>query len=163
MHRVPMMSKGRTAVLVFDAYPLAAVLLGELAGETSGRVLADAIALGDASVSVTNLAEVVDLVARLAAADPADVLDTVELWVDAGLNVRPLSWETAGRAASLRAVHYHRTRCAVSLSDCVAVALAHELGATLVTSDQPMVAVAVAAGVRVNPIADSRGVTPVIP
>ena len=147
-------------MLVFDAYPLAAVLLGEPAGKASGQILADALARGDAHVSVANLAEVVDLVARLASADAADVLDAVELWIDAGLHVRPLNWETAARAASLRTTHYHRTRCAVSLSDCVAVALATELGATLVTSDQPMVTVAVASGVRVKPIPNSRGVSP---
>ena len=149
-------------MLVFDAYPLAAVLLGEPAGQTSGRILADSLAMGEASVSVSNLAEVVDLVARLAFADPADVLDTVDLWVEAGLNVRPLSWDTAARAASMRAVHYHRTRCAVSLSDCVAVVLARELGATLVTSDQPMASVAVAVGVQIKPIPNSRGVSPVV-
>ena len=149
-------------MLVFDAYPLAAVLLGEPAGQTSGRILADALSLGEASVSVSNLAEVVDLVARLAAADTADVLDAVDLWIDAGLQVRPLTWETGAHAVSLRAVHYHRTRCAVSLSDCAAVALASELGATLVTSDQPMVTVAIAVGVQIKPIPNSRGVSPVV-
>ena len=147
-------------MLVFDAYPLAAVLLGEPAGQTSGRILADAIADGEAYVSLSNLAEVVDLVARLASADAADVLDAVELWIDAGLRVVPLTWATAAQGASLRAAHYHRTRCAVSLSDCAAVALAHELGAALVTSDQPMATVAAAQGVRVRPVPDSRGFSP---
>lgn len=147
-------------MLVFDAYPLAAVLLGEPGGQTSGQILAGALARGEANVSVSNLAEVVDLVARLSSADPADVLEAVDLWVDAGLQVRPLTWDTAAIAASLRAAHYHRTRCPVSLSDCVAVALAHELGATLVTSDRPMATVAIALAVEVTPVPDSRGVSP---
>ena len=147
-------------MLVFDAYPLAAVLLGEPAGQVSGRILTEAIAAGEACVSVNNLAEVVDLVARMASADVVDVVDAVELWIDAGLQVRPLTWETGVLAASLRATHYHRTRCAVSLSDCAAIALAYELGATLVTSDQPMATVAVASGVLLQPIPDSRGISP---
>ena len=147
-------------MLVFDAYPLAAVLLGEPAGRHAGRLLVDAMAAGSAVVCAANLAEVVDLVARASGADPADVLDAVELWLDAGLVVEPLTWPVAAAAASLRATQYHRTSCPVSLADCAAVALAAHGGAQLVTSDRPMARVAAARGVSVVPVADSRGRLP---
>ena len=154
------MPGGRLLVLVFDAYPLAAVLLGEASGRAVGRLLVDAIAQGEAAVSAANLAEVVDLVARAAMVDPVDVLDAVELWVDGGLRVEALTWELAARAASLRAVHYHRSRCPISLADCAAIALAEHLRASLVTSDQPLAQVAALNGIDVVPVPDSRGTVP---
>lgn len=147
-------------MLVFDAYPLAAVLLGEPAGRHTGRLLVDAMATGSAMVCATNLAEVVDLVARASGADPSEVLDVVELWLDAGLIVEPLTWPVAAAAASLRAAYYHRSSCPVSLADCAAVALAAHGGAQVVTSDRPLADVAAARGVAVVPVADSRGRLP---
>ena len=148
--------------MVFDAYPLAAVLLGEDAGRAVGRLLVDAMAQGEAAVSAGDLAEVVDLVARAAVVDPADVLDAVALWVDGGLRVEALTWDLAARAASLRAVHYHRSRCPISLADCAAAALAEHLRASLVTSDRPLAQVAALNGIDVMPVPDSRGTVPSI-
>jgi predicted nucleic acid-binding protein len=143
---------------VFDAHPLAAVLLGETAGLASGRLLADSGL--DASVCALNAAEVVNIVARRSAATPTQVVEGFGRWLEAGLHVVPLAWSRAARAAELRTIHYHRTRCAVSLPDCGAIALAEQLGAELVTSDPAMLRVARAEGVAVLPVPDSSGRTP---
>jgi PIN domain nuclease of toxin-antitoxin system len=141
---------------IFDAAPLAAVLLGETGGLASGRMLADP---GHA-VCAVNAAEVVDTVSRARRQPARVVASAVQLWIDAGLRIVPLDWSRAVRAAELRSTHYHRTRCAVSLADCGAVALAEQLGLELVTADAPMIRVARSIGVEVIPVPDSSGRTP---
>jgi predicted nucleic acid-binding protein len=153
------MPNGRSdGMRVFDAYPLAGLLLGEPVGLASAQLLAENPA--GAAICAVNAAEVVDLLVRRRPADPADVAGWFDLWFDAGLRCVPLEWDLAQRAASIRAVHYHRSHRAVSLADCSAIALAEELGAELVTSDAAMVRVAQAEGVAVLPVADSSGRTP---
>ena len=63
-------------------------------------------------------------------------------------------------ATSLRADHYHRTRAAVSLADCICVATAISLDTDLATTDSALAAVARAAGVEVIALPDSAGVIP---
>jgi PIN domain nuclease of toxin-antitoxin system len=140
-------------LLIFDAYPLVAVLLGEPAGPAVAALLAES--RGESGVSTINAAEVVDGVARSRQVDAHDVASTIDLWVEGGLTIFDLDWACASRAAALRAGHYHRTRMPVSLADCTAVALAEELGATLVTSDAPMLRLAREIGVSVHALAKS--------
>ena len=143
---------------VFDAYPLAAILLGEPAGLASAQLLSQESTA--AAVCAVNAAEVVDLLVRRGEADQADVAGWFDLWFDTGLRCVPLEWERAHRAASLRAMHYHRTRSAVSLADCTAIALAEALDAELVTSDAAMARVARLLDIDVVPVPDSSGRTP---
>ncbi len=141
---------------IFDASPVVAALLGEPAGLFSGRMLADP---GHAMCAL-NVAEVINRVSRFTGAPTSKVAAYVDLWIDAGLWIVPLDWSRAQRAAELRSVHYHRTRRAVSLADCGAIALAEQLGEELVTSDLAMIHVARAEGVAVLPVPDSSGRTP---
>ena len=99
---------------IFDATPLVALLLGEPGGLVSGRMLEHP----GHSICALNAAEVVDAVSRTRGESAQRVESVVQLWVDAGLRIVPLEWARARRAAELRSVHYHRTRCAVSLADC---------------------------------------------
>lgn len=145
-------------MLVFDAYPLAAVLLGEPAGEPVARLLSSS--LEAARLGAINAAEVVDLVARARAVEPGQVSAAIDLWAEGGLRVVALDWPRAQRAAELRATNYHRTRSPVSLADCAAVALAEHLGATLVTSDGPMLRIARSVGADIHAVADSTGSIP---
>lgn len=138
-------------MLVFDAYPLAAVLLDEPVAEAVAPLLGES--LGESSVAAINAAEVVDLVARTSGAGADEVASAVELWVEGGMTVVDLDWALARRAADLRATHYHRTRTSVSIADCTAIALAERLGATLVTSDQALRGVAESTGIEVTFVA----------
>jgi predicted nucleic acid-binding protein len=142
----------------FDAEPLVAVFLGEPGGRISGPMLADNTAKH--AICALNAAEVVNVVARRSGASPNRIIARFEEWVEAGLRVVPLGWDRARRAAELRSIHFHRTRCAVSIADCGAIALAEQLGAELITSDPAMVKVARAEGVEVIPVPDSSGRTP---
>jgi PIN domain nuclease of toxin-antitoxin system len=143
---------------IFDAEPLVAILLGEPGGLVSAPMLADRGT--QHAICALNAAEVVNIVARRSASSPRSVIDLFEGWIEAGLRVVPLGWDRARRAAELRSVHYHRTRRAVSLVDCGAIALAERLGQELVTSDPAMIHVARAEGVAVLPVPDSSGRTP---
>jgi uncharacterized protein with PIN domain len=152
-----MITRG-AAVRVFDAYPLAALLLGETGGRAAQELLSESIA--ESAVSAINVAEIIDLVARSRSVPAAQVVTALEWWRTAGLQVVAVSRATSCRAADLRAQHYHRSRSPVSLADCCAIALAEELGATLVTSDGPMLRIAELIGVRVEAVPDSRGSVP---
>ena len=63
-------------------------------------------------------------------------------------------------ASALRIDHYHRTRAAVSLADCVCIATAITLDTDLATTDPALAAVARAAGVEVIALPDSEGRLP---
>jgi PIN domain nuclease of toxin-antitoxin system len=141
---------------IFDAAPLAAVLLGETGGLTSGRMLAEP---GHA-ICAAKAAEVIDTVSRARGRPARIVASAFQLWTEAGLRVVPLDWSRVERAAELRSTHYHPTRCPVSLADCGAIALAEQFHTELITSDQAMVRVARAEGVAVIPVPDSSGRTP---
>jgi predicted nucleic acid-binding protein len=116
-------------VIVLDAYAVIAYLRGEpAAGEVVSLMQTNAVAL-----TAIGLGEVVDHLARLAGVDEDDVvLDLAELGLHDALAVDA---RTGGQAGRLRARHYHRTRCAVSMADCVAAAIAWDRAESLATSD----------------------------
>ena len=136
---------------VLDAYAVLAYLKGERAGadvkvllRTAGSVLT---ALG--------VAEVLDHLVRLAGADEEDaMLDIAELGLIDGVSVDATIGAAAGR---LRARHYHRTRCQVSLADCVAAEVARSLRQPLATSDPHLLDVCHAEGVAVTVLPASDG------
>jgi predicted nucleic acid-binding protein len=72
------------------------------------------------------------------------------LAVDSGVGV------AAGR---LRARRYHRTRCAVSLADCVAAELARTRRQPLATSDPHLLELCHAEGIAVTVLPGSDGST----
>jgi PIN domain nuclease of toxin-antitoxin system len=141
-------------LLVFDAYPLAAVLLDEPAAEIVTPLLS--ASLSESAVAAVTAAEVVDVVGRTTGARPEDIAAAVEWWVEGGLDVVSVDWRLARRAGGLRATHYHRSRMPVSLADCVAIVLAEELDGTLVTSDPPLLRLAGKIGVTVHPVPDTN-------
>lgn len=61
------------------------------------------------------------------------------------------------RAGLLRARTYHRTTCAVSLADCVAVEAARRHSASLASSDPHLLDVCHAEGVDTIPLPDQAG------
>jgi PIN domain nuclease of toxin-antitoxin system len=114
---------------ILDAYAVIAFLRGEAAAEQV-RALLDS---GEVAVTAVGLAEVVDHLVRLAAADEEDVmLDLAQLGLLEAINVDAAVGAAAGR---LRARRYHRVRCAVSMADCVAAETARGTRRCLATSD----------------------------
>jgi uncharacterized protein with PIN domain len=150
-----MLNERRNGLLILDAYPLVAVLRGEQVGIAVAEMLAQA--RGDAAVSAITAAEVVDFVARSQHVQANEVAATVDLWIEGGLTVIPVEWAIGTRAAELRALHYHRSRMPVSLAGCVALALAEQLDATLVTSDPPLLRVARKVGATIQSVGGNTG------
>ena len=100
-------------------------------------------------IATVNIAEVVDVLMRRHGIEQTDVVDRVDLLRQAGLLIEPLSARQALDAGSLRARRYDKQRAAVSMADCVAIALAAEVGEPIASSDRALLAVAVAEGVPV--------------
>lgn len=115
---------------------------------------------GTASISATNLAEVVDSLVRTRGHEVDVVRERIELLMVAGLEVEPVWLRVMWLATSLRAEHYHRERTPVSLADCICIATAITLEADLATTDPALAAVARATGVEVIALPDSGGRLP---
>lgn len=135
---------------ILDAYAVLAFLKGEIAAPEVG-VLLD----GDARLTVLGVAEVIDHLVRMAGADEEDAaLDVAQLGLLDGVVVD----STLGRAVGqLRARHYHRHRCEVSLADCVAAEVAGSRGEALATSDPHLLNVCHAEGIAVIVLPGSSG------
>jgi PIN domain nuclease of toxin-antitoxin system len=119
-------------VSVLDAYAVIAYLRAEpAAGEV--QPLLDS---GDATLTAVGVAEVLDHLVRLAGAGEDDaVLDLAQLGLLEGIVVGS---DLGVAAGWLRARRYHRTRCAVSMADCIAAEAARQAATSLATSDPPL-------------------------
>jgi predicted nucleic acid-binding protein len=79
------------------------------------------------------VAEVLDHLIRVVGVDEEDAtLDLAQLGLIDGIVVDPSIGASAGR---LRARRYNRTRCAVSMADCIAAEVARSRTEALATSD----------------------------
>ena len=88
---------------------------------------------GSASLTAVGVAEVLDHLVRIAGADEEEaVLDVGQLGLLDGI---PITAQLGIGAGRLRARRYHRTRCAVSMADCLAAEAARASGEALATSD----------------------------
>ena len=114
---------------ILDAYAVIAYLKAEPAAPEV-RPLLDS---GDARLTAVGVAEVLDHLVRLAGAHEEDAaLDLAQLGLLDGVIVD----SDLGLAAGLlRARRYHRSRCAVSMADCIAAEAARQATTGLATSD----------------------------
>lgn len=136
---------------VLDAYAVLAYLKGErAAGEV--RPL---LGLADSSLTALGVAEVLDHLVRLSGTDEEDAaLDLAQLDLLDGVSVDATMGAAAGR---LRARSYHRTRCQVSLADCVAAEVARSRMQSLATADPHLLDVCHAEGIAVAVLTASNG------
>lgn len=117
-------------MIVLDSYAVLAFLKGETAAPEVRSLLR---AQEPAVLTVVGVTEVLDHLVRIVGTDDEDaVLDLAQLDL---LDPPALGEITAAAAGLLRARHYHRTHCAVSLADCIAAEFTRNLGAQLATSD----------------------------
>ena len=140
---------------VLDAYAVIAYLRGErCAGEVA------ALLRSTTAISSINAAEVVDQLVRVFGHDANDVHADLAMLSRAGMRIEPVTSTVALLAGELRADHYHRDTCAVSLADCVAAATALESRSPLATSDPALAKVTRAEGGDVYPLPDSNSRKP---
>ena len=140
----------------------ASAVIGWLTAEPAAVEVERLIAAGGACCSSLNLGEVVDHLVRIRGVAAPDVAAALGLAVQGGLTIVSVDRTLGARAGVLRATHYSRSTQPVSLADCIALATAENLGATLVTGDAGLVAMAVSAGVDVHPIPSSSGLRPAL-
>lgn len=136
---------------VLDSYAVLAYLKGEVAAPEV-RILLD----GDASsLTALGVAEVLDHLVRISGTDEEEAaLDVAQLGLLDGLVADSALGIAVGR---LRARHYHRRRCEVSLADCVAAEVARSRGEALATSDPHLLDVCHAEGIAIFVLPGSNG------
>lgn len=136
---------------VLDAYAVIAYLKAEPAANEVRSILGS----GDATLTAVGVAEVLDHLVRLAGADEEDAaLDVAELGLLDGIVVDPELGLAAGR---LRGRRYHRSRCAVSMADCIAAEAARQDATGLATSDPHLLDVCHAEGIPAITLTASDG------
>lgn len=114
---------------VLDAYAVLAYVKGESA---AGHVRA-LLQGGDAALTSVGVGEALDHLIRIVGADEEEAtLDLAQLGLLDGL---PVSADVGAAAGRLRARRYHRSRCAVSMADCVAAEVARSQAEPLASAD----------------------------
>lgn len=114
---------------ILDAFAVIAYLKAEPAAQEVLPLLDR----GAAQLTAVGVAEVLDHLVRLAGADEEEAaLDLAQLGLLGGVGVGSELGLAAGR---LRARRYHRSRCAVSMADCIAAEAARQNTTDLATSD----------------------------
>lgn len=137
----------------------ASALIAGLAGEPAQLEVEQILRQG-ALISAVNLAEVLDRLTRLGRWTSVAVRQRVN-WVTAGgLEIEPVWVPIARSAGGLRAEHYHRESRPLSLADCICIATAAHLGASLATTDRHLAATARAMDVEVVALPNSAGRRP---
>jgi predicted nucleic acid-binding protein len=141
-------------VILLDA----TVLVSFLAGERAAGEVASILRGGEAAIPSVNLAETLDVMMRVFGYE-ADALEAklVPL-LTTTLGLVSIGEAEARRGAAVRAAHYHRQRAPLSLADCLLIAAASLLQASIATSDEILAAVARREGIDVTrlPAGDRR-------
>lgn len=140
---------------VLDAYAVLAYLRAERCADEVAQLLQAPTIL-----TAANAAEVLDQLVRVYQRDPDDVHADLALLANAGMQIVPVTADQGLLAGRLRARHYHRERCAVSLADCLAAAAALTAQLPLATADPALAAVVRGEHGKIQPLADSTGVKP---
>lgn len=122
---------------LLDAYALIAFLIG---GPAAARVR-ELLKGGDAAIASANLAETLDVCERLHGLRVERAMATIEPLLEGALAEIPLDLAIAARAAEIRARHYHRSSCPISLADAILLASA-KLGDRVASADPHVLAIA---------------------
>lgn len=135
---------------ILDAYAVLAFLKGEAAASE-----VEALVGPGAALTAVGVCEVIDHLVRLAGADEESAtLDVAQLGLDDAVTV---DGHVAAAAGRLRARRYHRTRCPVSLADCIAAEVARSTRRPLATSDPALLEVCHLEGVPTTVLPGSDG------
>jgi predicted nucleic acid-binding protein len=135
-------------VTLLDAYALIAFLSGEGDGHRTRELMRE----GKTAITTVNLAEAADVLARRYGVTTDRTRELVQTLADGPLAVLAVEERGAWRAGQLRAEHYHRSKCPLSLADCVLLASART-GDRVATADAYVLTVAAAEGIATAPLA----------
>ena len=122
---------------LLDAYAVVAFLAGGPAAADVRAILRQ----GNTAIATVNLAEALDVSERVFGVRTDVSAAALEPLLDSAVATLPLDVETARRAAEIRAGHYHRSSCPISLADAVLIASARP-GDRIATSDPDVLRVA---------------------
>jgi PIN domain nuclease of toxin-antitoxin system len=142
---------------VLDAHAVVAYLRDE----PGAASVAGLLTAREAALTAVGLGEVFDQLVRVAGGDEEEeeeeeevALDLAELGLLDALGVDAALGAAAGR---LRARHYHRTRCPVSMADCVVAETGRALARPVATSDPHLLGVCHAEDIGVIVLPGSDG------
>lgn len=141
--------------IVVDAYAVIAYLRDEPASDQVADLLA-----GPTLLAAANAAEVMDQLVRVWHHDRDEVHVALALLGRTGMKIPDAGEVVALEAGRLRAQHYDKRSCSVSMADCFAAATALAADAALATSDPHLVALMLAENGKVFPLPDRRGHVP---
>lgn len=122
---------------LLDAYALIAFLVGGPAAVQVRAILRE----GDAALATANLAETLDVSARLHGLAIARAMEVLDPLLAGPLATVPLDAPLARRAAEIRSRHYHRSARPISVADSVLIGSAGP-GDRIATADADVLAVA---------------------
>lgn len=142
---------GSAAATLIDASALIALLGAEPAAGEVQELLRSG-----AAMTTLNLAEAVDRLKRRYDLEIEQTRPVIEGLLTKSLTLLPLGPAQAWRAGEIRAAHYHRSRCPISLADAVLVASA-PAGGRIASSDGALLQVAASEGVVTTALPDSKG------
>lgn len=144
-------AESSSASTLIDASALIALLGDEPAAGEVQEMLN-----GGAVMTTLNLAEAVDRLKRRYDLEVERTRPVIEGLLAKSLRLLPLEPLQAWRAGEIRAAHYHRSHCPISLADAVLVASA-PAGGRIASSDGPLLRVAASEGVATIALPDSKG------
>jgi PIN domain nuclease of toxin-antitoxin system len=133
----------------------ASALIALLGAEPAAGEVQEMLNRG-AAMTTLNLAEAIDRLERRYDLGIERTRPVIEGLLAKSLVLLPLGSAQAWRAGEIRAAHYHRSRCPISLADAVLVASA-PAGGRIASSDGPLLTVAASEGVAVAALPDSKG------
>lgn len=151
---VPEESEASELPVLIDASALIALLGNEPAAGEVREILERS-----AAMTTLNLAETVDRLQRRYGLQSERTRPVIEGLLDEALTLLSLGSSEAWRAGEIRAEHYHRTRCPLSLADAVLIASAGT-DRRIASSDLHVLNVAASEGISIIALPDSQGRRP---
>jgi PIN domain nuclease of toxin-antitoxin system len=133
----------------------ASALIALLGAEPAAGEVQEMLRSG-AAMTTLNLAETIDRLKRRYDLEIERTRPLIEGLLAKSLTLLPLELAQAWRAGEIRAAHYHRSRCPISLADAVLVASA-PAGGCIASSDGPLLSVAASEGIATVSLPDSQG------
>jgi PIN domain nuclease of toxin-antitoxin system len=133
----------------------ASALIALLGDEPAAGEVQELLGRG-AAMSAVNLAEAVDRLKRRYDLEVEQTRPVIEGLLVKSLMLLPFGAAEAWRAGEIRAAHYQRSRCPISLADAVLVASA-PVGGCIASSDGHLLAVAASEGIATAVLPDSKG------
>lgn len=124
-------------MILLDAYALVAFLVGGPAASHVRVILRE----GDAFIASANLAETLDVSQRVHGLPMERSMEIIAPLFEGSLGSIALDIALARRAAEIRAQHYHRSSCPISLADAILIA-STPLDGRIATADPDVLSVA---------------------